>query len=380
MSEPVTGEAVVLDLRLARPATRALALGIDLLLELLLFGLLMIPAALVTGDDASESLIAGLVVACGVLTFVGYTTTIETLTRGKSVGKYALGLRVVRDDGGPVRFRHAFVRALCGVFVDFFVTSGCVGFITAMLSPGGKRVGDMLAGTLVLRDRAPAAPSAVPEPPPGLEDWSARLELSTLPDQLALSARSFLGRYHELTPAAREELGGRLAASVARYVAPARRPGFRRGPTSPPYSPNAVAGPSASNQVPSRRTAGSRTANRRTANRRTAGNRPPDSRTHTNRPRNSRRPRSHRPRSHRPPAASHRPADQPAAHEDVKTPGGRPRDGDRPPGVSDRTKSPVRTRATSGSAQSRLSSGSGRTCTARPRRHRCRRPAPWSAR
>ncbi|MET9018866.1 RDD family protein [Actinopolymorpha sp. NPDC004070] len=221
MSEPVTGEAVVLDLRLARPATRALALGIDLLLELILFGLLMIPVALVTGDDASESLIGGLVVACGVLTFVGYTTTIETLTRGKSVGKYALGLRVVRDDGGPVRFRHAFVRALCGVFVDFFVTSGCVGFITAMLSPGGKRVGDMLAGTLVLRDRAPTAPSAVPEPPPGLEAWSARLELSTLPDQLALSARSFLGRYHELNPAAREELGGQLAASVARYVAPA---------------------------------------------------------------------------------------------------------------------------------------------------------------
>ncbi|SDS52106.1 RDD family protein [Actinopolymorpha singaporensis] len=221
MSEPVTGEAVVLDLRLARPATRALALGIDLLLEVLLFGLLMIPVALVTGDDASESLVAGLIIACAVLTFVGYTTTVETLTRGKSVGKYALGLRVVRDDGGPVRFRHAFVRALCGVFVDFFVTSGCVGFLTAMLSPGGKRVGDMLAGTLVLRDRAPAAPSAVPEPPPGLEAWSARLELSTLPDQLALSARSFLGRYHELTPAAREELGGQLAASVARYVAPA---------------------------------------------------------------------------------------------------------------------------------------------------------------
>jgi uncharacterized RDD family membrane protein YckC len=281
VSEPVTGEAVVLDLRLARPATRALALGIDLLLELLLFGLLMIPVALVTGDDASESLIGGLVVACAVLTFVGYTTTIETLTRGKSVGKYALGLRVVRDDGGPVRFRQAFVRALCGVFVDFFVTSGCVGFITAMLSPGGKRVGDMLAGTLVLRDRAPAAPSAVPAPPPGLEAWSSRLELSTLPDQLALSARSFLGRYHELTPAAREELGGQLAASVARYVAPApptglppwaylaavlaerRRRAFGEQPpyTHPPYArPPATQPPAAQPQAAQQATAGPTTA------------------------------------------------------------------------------------------------------------------------
>ncbi|GAA4988548.1 RDD family protein [Actinopolymorpha pittospori] len=220
VSELVTGEAVVLELRLARPATRALAFGIDALVDLAIFGLLMIPVALITGDDASESLISGLVIACLALTFVGYTTTIETLTRGKSVGKYALGLRVVRDDGGPVRFRQAFVRAMCGMFVDFFVTSGCVGFITAMLSPKGKRVGDMLAGTVVLRERAPKAQAALPQMPPELASWAARIELSTLPDQLALSVRSYLARYHELDPRARDVLGDQLATSVARFVAP----------------------------------------------------------------------------------------------------------------------------------------------------------------
>lgn len=270
MSELVTGEAVVLELRLARPATRALALGVDAVLELVIFGLLMIPVALITGDDASESLISGLVIACLVLTFVGYTTTIETLTRGKSVGKYALGLRVVRDDGGPVRFRQAFVRAMCGVFVDFFTTSGCVGFITAMLSPKGQRVGDMLAGTVVLRERAPKAQAALPRMPPELASWAARIELSTLPDQLALSVRSYLARYHELDPRARDALGGQLATSVATYVAPAppagvpawayltavlaerrRRdldrgghaPGPRHPPGTPPPAPSAAGDP-----------------------------------------------------------------------------------------------------------------------------------------
>ncbi len=225
MSELVTGEAVVLELRLARPATRAIALFVDLVLELVAFALLLLPVAAVTGDGASESLVAGLVIACLVLTFVGYTTAMETLTRGKTVGKYALGLRVVRDDGGPVRFRQAFVRALCGVFVDFFTTMGCVGFLTAMLNARGKRIGDILAGTVVLRERAPRTHDPHLEVPAGLAAWAAQAELSRVPDNLALSARSYLGRYHDLDPAAREALGNRLAGAVAGYVSPTPPPG-----------------------------------------------------------------------------------------------------------------------------------------------------------
>jgi uncharacterized RDD family membrane protein YckC len=220
VSELVTGEAVVLELAIARPATRAIALGIDLVLQTIAFVVLLVPVAFVVGDEASESLIAGLAVACSVLTFVGYNTTMETLTRGKTVGKYALGLRVVRDDGGPVHFRQAFVRALCGVFVDFLVTSGCVGFLTAMLNARGKRVGDMLAGTIVLRERGPRAPNPIPPVPAELASWAARAELSRVPDQLALSARNYLSRYYDLAPPARDALGGRLASAVAEYVSP----------------------------------------------------------------------------------------------------------------------------------------------------------------
>lgn len=221
----MTGEAVVLELRLARPATRALALGIDLLLEAAIFTALLIPVGLTIGGRLSSSMVTALILIGMVGTFVGYNTVMETLTRGKTVGKYALGLRVVRDDGGPVRFRHAFVRALAGFVVDFFGTSGVVGFTTAMLSGRGKRVGDMLAGTVVVRERAPQAADPLPDIPPQLVSWASMAELSRVPDDLALSARSFLSRYAELQPSARETLGGRLAGTMAQYVSPPPPPG-----------------------------------------------------------------------------------------------------------------------------------------------------------
>ncbi|HEY8453985.1 MAG TPA: RDD family protein [Actinopolymorphaceae bacterium] len=221
MSGLVTGEAVVVDLAIARPATRALSLCIDLLVEFIAYFALITLIALIAGDDASDSLIVGLSIACGVVTFVGYATAMETLTRGKTLGKFALGLRVVRDDGGPIRFRHALVRALSGVFVDFFTTLGCAGFLTAMLNSKGKRVGDILAGTVVLRERGPAAPNPLPPVPPELAGWAAHAELSRIPDDLAHSARTFLSRYYELSAPAREALGNRLASAVAEYVSPA---------------------------------------------------------------------------------------------------------------------------------------------------------------
>lgn len=221
VSELVTGDAVVLDIRLARPATRALGLGVDLLVQGAVFGALAIPLSYVGGEaGASTSLMTGLSLFVFVLTFVAVPTALETLTRGKSVGKYAMGLRVVRDDGGTVRFRHALVRALAGVFADFILTLGCGALLTAMLNPRGKRIGDFLAGTVVVRERAPRASQPLPAVPNELAAWASGAELSRVPDDLALSARSYLSRYHELSPAARDSLGNRLAGAVAEYVSP----------------------------------------------------------------------------------------------------------------------------------------------------------------
>jgi hypothetical protein len=158
---------------------------------------------------------------------VGYPTIFETLTRGKSLGKLAMGLRVVSDDGGPERFRQALVRALVGV-LEFWVLFGIPALLTALLSARGKRLGDMLAGTFVIQERLPgrktlAAPLATV--PPALAGWATTLQLSGLTDTTAETARGYLSRLHELTPAAREEFGQRIAAAAAAQVSPAPPPG-----------------------------------------------------------------------------------------------------------------------------------------------------------
>ena len=163
-------------------------------------------------------------IASVIVAFVVFPTTIETLTRGKSLGKLALGLRTVRDDAGPISFHHAFVRALVGV-VEIYVFFGGPAFFSALLSPRGKRLGDYAAGTYVVRDRVRLTlPPPTPMPPP-LAAWAAQADMASLPTGLALAVRQFLGRLPQIDAASRASIGGRLAAQVSEYVAPAPPPG-----------------------------------------------------------------------------------------------------------------------------------------------------------
>jgi uncharacterized RDD family membrane protein YckC len=219
MSDLVTGEAVVLDLRLARLASRGLAFALDLLIQLVgLVILLLILTAAAGGLD--EALIAALSILVAVFVFVGYPVTMETLTRGRTVGKMALGLRVVRDDGGPIRFRQALVRGVVWFFVDFWVfgLGGAVAIFVSLASAKGKRVGDFLAGTVVVRERVPAAVGPVTGMPPALAGWAAGLNVMAVPDGLALAVRQYLSRYQELNEGARAALGGQLATQVGQYL------------------------------------------------------------------------------------------------------------------------------------------------------------------
>lgn len=220
----MTGEAVPLEMRVAEFPSRAVAFLLDLLiLVFVAFGLLSALGAAITVVD--PALATALVITTLVAVFVGIPVVVETLTHGRSVGKIAVGLRVVRDDGGPVRFRHSLTRGLAGLFVDFYLTSGVGAVISSLLNGRGKRVGDLLAGTLVVRERAPATGAPLPPVPPQLEPWAARLELSRLPDDLALAARGYLARYPQLSPQVRESMGARLATEVAQTVSPGAPPG-----------------------------------------------------------------------------------------------------------------------------------------------------------
>lgn len=218
MSNLVTGEAVVLDLQLAKLPSRALGFVIDATVQILLLaGVLVLVTALAgTADDA---LVAATAIAGTLLIFVALPAAVETLTRGRSLGKLALGLRVVRDDGGMIRFRHALVRALAGFVVDFWLLGWTgIGVLTSLASSRGKRVGDYLAGTVVIRERIPARGGPVAQMPPDLAEWASGLQLSALPDDLAMAARQFVSRAGELAPEVRDGMGRRLAADVARHL------------------------------------------------------------------------------------------------------------------------------------------------------------------
>jgi uncharacterized RDD family membrane protein YckC len=219
MSDLVTGEAVPLEMRLAKLPSRALAIIIDLLI-LFVAALVVFSIASRLMSNLDQAAGAAVSIAALAILVIGVPTTIETLSRGRSVGKLALGLRVVRDDGGPVRFRHALLRALAGFFADFFTTAGAGAIICSLLNERGKRIGDWMAGTVVVRERVPTVHTPLPAAPPELAQWATTLELSRLPDDLAMAARAFLARGRELSPVVRDQMGSRLATEVSRVVSP----------------------------------------------------------------------------------------------------------------------------------------------------------------
>jgi uncharacterized RDD family membrane protein YckC len=220
MSAPVTGEAVVLDLRLARLASRGLAAALDWLIQMVVLAIVLVIFATSSGglDNALNTAIS---LAISVVVLIGYPVTMETLTRGRTVGKLALGLRVVREDGGPIRFRQALIRGLAWFFVDFWVAGllGAVAIFVSLASVKAKRVGDFLAGTVVIRERMPAetTPPSL-SMPPWLATWAAELDVAAVPDGVALAVRQYLGRYGELNEGARDQLGAQLAQQVSGYL------------------------------------------------------------------------------------------------------------------------------------------------------------------
>jgi len=225
VTEVVTGEAVVLDVQCAGFPSRIAALLIDLVIQIAALAVVLIIA---TATGISGAAAAGLVVTAYVAIVIGYATAFETLTRGRTPGKMAMGLRAISDDGSPVRFRQALVRALAGLIEIWSWIGAPIGLITSIISARGKRLGDVFAGTYVISERAPrraALPPALAVVPPPLLGWAQVAETSRLSDQTAEAAGSYLRRLGELTPAARDSLGYQLAAAVAGQVSPLPPPG-----------------------------------------------------------------------------------------------------------------------------------------------------------
>ncbi len=217
MADVVTGDAVVVEVQIAQLPVRAVGAVIDVVVIFVCYiaGLIL---ALATLPDFDDALVTAFVIIFTVLALLGYPVIFETVSRGRSLGKMVMGLRVVSDDGGPERFRQALFRALAAV-VEIWIFFGGPAVICSLLSSKGKRIGDVFAGTVVITERGPKL-EPPPAMPPALAWWASSLQLSGLRPETARMARQFLSRATQLHPQVRDQMAHRITAAVAAQVSP----------------------------------------------------------------------------------------------------------------------------------------------------------------
>ena len=219
----VTGDAVVLDVQIAQLPVRALSALIDI--AVIFVGYVARRDAVGARPSASSTprLSGAVLVIFTVLDARRLSAGVRKRDAGRTLGKMALGLRVVSDDGGPERFRQALFRALASV-VEIWMFFGGPAVICSLLSPKGKRIGDVFAGTVVISERGPKLPPP-PVMPPSLAWWASSLQLSGLGPEQAELARQFLSRASQLDPQIRDQMAHRIAVEVVARISPPPPPG-----------------------------------------------------------------------------------------------------------------------------------------------------------
>lgn len=217
-----TPEGVELDVTLAGLGSRFVAALVDQLIQwavmlaMLLLGVVVFGGDALTGEDGETGVIlfwAALVLVFFLIQF-GYHVLFETRAGGRTPGKRWTGLRVVRLGGGPVTFTASAIRNLVRI-VDALPGAYAVGIIALLSSSRNQRLGDMAAGTLVIRERMGDTVKAAPwmrvevrsEPSEDARTWDA----SAVTAEEAATVRRFLERRATLTDEARARLAAELA-------------------------------------------------------------------------------------------------------------------------------------------------------------------------
>lgn len=218
MSSIITGEAVVLELRPASIAARALGLLLDVAFSVILLMAVLIGLAAAAGD-LDEAAVRALTLAGVIFCLVIVPVAVETLSRGLSLGKLATGLRVVRDDGGAIRFRHAVIRGLTG-FLEIYLTFGGMALTVALFNDRSRRLGDLMAGTYAVRTRVPVEQPVPVFVPPRLQAWSAAADIGRIPDATVRRASQFIRQAGRMAPLSRAEMAASIASELSAHVAP----------------------------------------------------------------------------------------------------------------------------------------------------------------
>lgn len=222
-----TPEGVELELELAGAGSRMAAGLIDIAIQ----GTLLLALGALTLSSATVGVAVFAVAAFGVI-FV-YPLFFETLMSGRTPGKRFTGLRVIRMGGRPVGFVASAIRNIVRL-ADWLPAGYGIGIVAIIASPRDQRLGDLAAGTVVVRERRPGrtrreaaearndAPGAgldggrrAPAGPPGGLGWDA----GAVTSREVATVRRFMSRRGDLNPQARLELAEGLAGQLRPKVA-----------------------------------------------------------------------------------------------------------------------------------------------------------------
>ncbi|GGH37644.1 RDD family protein [Microbacterium album] len=218
--EVLTGEAVALDVQPIGLILRVAGAAIDVAVTLATYLLLMLALlGLASAGTLPLNVLQILAIALLVLLLVVVPTAVETVTRGRSLGKLAVGARIVRADGGAISFRHAFIRSLLGV-LEVYMTLGGLALLVGIFTPRSQRLGDLVAGTYAERTRTPPLAERPVPLPAGLEEWAAVADVARMPDRLGRRMAQFVAGAERMHPTARARLATELAAEVRPFVSP----------------------------------------------------------------------------------------------------------------------------------------------------------------
>lgn len=218
--EVLSGEAVAIDAQPVGFILRALGALIDMALGFAVFLLwIFLRIWLLDAGVLNEATDRIATVSAIVVSFVVLPITIEVALKGRSLGKLAIGGRIVRVDGGAAGFRHAFIRGLLGV-LEIYMTFGGLAVLTGAFNARSQRLGDLVAGTYSQRVRTPALATHAPVLPPELAGWAQIADVARMPDRLARRISQFLQSAPRMVPAARARVASDLLSEAAPFVSP----------------------------------------------------------------------------------------------------------------------------------------------------------------
>jgi uncharacterized RDD family membrane protein YckC len=219
-----TPEGVELSLTLAGVGSRFMAAIVDAVIEAVLLVALGLVDFLTDGFGLGENAAVAIYVVAAFLVFWGYDVAFEVLASGRTPGKRWNGLRVVLAGGRPIGFLASATRNLLRL-IDWLPSLYLVGIVSILATEKNQRLGDLVAGSLVVRERRGSQYSAYP-PPVSLRRAGATYEawdVSAITIEEVAAVRAFLERRHDIEWDARYELAATLAGRLRPKVSGASR-------------------------------------------------------------------------------------------------------------------------------------------------------------